>query len=307
MKVVILDSLFRSLDLETEVAERYGATVERWSGDRHQLADADVVAHVRTTIDSELISAMGRCWVITRFGTGVDTVDLGAAKAAGIDVVTVRDYCLVELTSHTLAIAFALVRRLSETAGAFDSNWQDVASRTPLARYGQAVVVGLGSIGRRVLTALLALGYDVTAVTRHQVALAQELGARVASLQEALETAQLVFLHAALDDSTRKLINAETLRAIPAHAIVVNTARLGLLDEAAVADALDQGRLGGLALDASLDRSSPLRRFANEPRVLVTPHVGWYSEQSAAALRRAAVSDALDRAVERQQLGVSKQ
>jgi phosphoglycerate dehydrogenase-like enzyme len=89
------------------------------------------------------------------------------------------------------------------------------------------------------------------------------------------------------------MIDARRLKTLPSEAILVDTARLGLLDEGAVADALDKRRLGGLALDATLPPTSPIRRFAGDPRVLVTPHIGWYSEASAARLRRAGIADAL--------------
>ncbi len=297
MKVVVLDSLYDSLDVEREAAELRSATLELWDGDPRSLADADVVAHIRTRVDAELISAMPRCRVIARFGTGVDTIDLAAAEAAGIAVVRVRDYCVPELPSHTLALAFTLVRRLAATANSLDTSWQEVAARTPISRYSTATVVGLGSVGRRVTAALLALGYTVFAVTRHAQEHARGLGADVVPLEDGLAAGEVVFLHSALDETTRNLVDERRLRLFRPHAILVNTARLGLMDEDAVAAALDEERLGGLAVDAELAATSPLRRFSGDPRVLITPHVGWYSEQSAAALRAATIDDALDAAL----------
>jgi phosphoglycerate dehydrogenase-like enzyme len=163
-------------------------------------------------------------------------------------------------------------------------------------------VIGIGSAGRRVAAALAALGYDVTAVTRHAQAEVEQAGWRLAALDDALPSADLIFLHAALDDSTRGMIDVRRLELVKPGAIQIDTARLGLIDEEAVAAALDAGRLGGLALDAMLDPTSPLRRFAGDRRVIVTPHLGWYSGESAAALRAAAVGDALDRARERQEV-----
>jgi len=302
VKVVVLDSLFDSLDVEERAAAEHGATLERWDGTRESLADADVVAHIRTRIGADLIAAMPRCSVIARFGTGLDTVDLDAAEAAGISVVGVRDYCVPELTTHTLALAFALARRLPDMSGELDLGWQEIAAERPIRRYANAAVIGIGSAGRRVATALAALGYEVTAVTRHAQAEVERAGWRLAALDDALPFADLIFLHAALDDSTRGMIDAKRLELVKPGAILVNTARLGLIDEDAVAAALDTGRLGGLALDAMLDPTSPLRRFAGDPRVIVTPHVAWFSEDSAAALRAAAIGDALDRARERREV-----
>ncbi len=293
MNVLVLDSLFGNLDVETAAAAALGGTVEAWTGDPAQLSKADVVAHVRTRIDAEMIGSMRRCRVIARFGTGLDTVDLAAAENAGISVVGVRDYCLPELASQTLLLAFALLRRLSETAGRLDVSWAGVAQDTPLRRADEVVVVGYGSVGRCVTAALIALGYRVTVVTRHGVDDALAAGVAVAPLDEALERGDMVFLSCALTEETRGLIDERRLHAMRPGAILVNTARVGLLDEAAAAAALDAGTLGGLGLDASLAATSPLRRFASDPRVLITPHIGWYSEQSATELRRRAIADAV--------------
>jgi D-3-phosphoglycerate dehydrogenase len=291
-KIVVLDSLFESLDVEQEAARRRSATIERWDGDPRSLADADVVAHVRTRVDAQLITALRRCRVITGFGTGLDTVDREAAAGAGIEVLTVRDYCVPELPTHTLALAFALVRRLAETTDVPNAGWDEVAAGYPISRRSQATVVGLGSVGRRVAAALSTLGYTVFAVTRR----ANDDGAayRRVALEEGLAQGDLVFLHTSLDETTRGLIDKRRLRAMRPGAILVNTARLALLDEEAVADALEDGRLGGLALDARLDPSSPLHRFLGDRRVLVTPHIGWYSDESASTLRRSAIEAALD-------------
>jgi D-3-phosphoglycerate dehydrogenase / 2-oxoglutarate reductase len=294
VKVIVLDSLYSDLALEEEAASAAGASLEAWDGDPDSLADADVVAHVRTRVDAALIAAMPRCRVIARFGTGLDTVDLEAAAAAGIAVRGVRDYCLPELASQTLAIGFCLLRRIRETAGLLDATWSEEAARHPLQRREDAAVVGFGSVGRRVAGALLALGYRVTVATEHAPEEAAALGAEVAPLDAALRGADIVFLHAALTAATERLIDARRLASMRSGAILVDTARLGLVDEEAVAAALDDGRLGGLGLDASLPPGSPLRRFAGDPRVLITPHLGWYSETSAAELRRRTIAEALD-------------
>jgi D-3-phosphoglycerate dehydrogenase / 2-oxoglutarate reductase len=302
--VVVLDSLFESLELEHEAAQSRSATIEPWDGDPRSLAGADVVAHVRTRVDAELIAAMPRCRVITRFGTGLDTVDQEAAAAAGIEVLTVRDYCVPELPTHTLALAFALVRRLTETTNDPGAGWDAVAAAYPIARDRQATVVGIGSVGRRVAAALSSLGYSVFAVTRHAPEQARAAGARVVALEKGLAEGDLVFLHTALDEATRGLIDEYRLRLMRPGAILINTARLGLIDQEAVAAALNDNRLGGLALDAKLEQDSPLRRFTSDRRVLITPHTGWYSEESAAALRRQAITTALDVVAAQENAGV---
>jgi phosphoglycerate dehydrogenase-like enzyme len=290
--LVVLDSLYDDIDLETKTASGRGVGVSAWDGTTDALADADCVVHVRTTIDSELIAAMPHCRVIGRFGTGLDTVDLEAAARAGIRVIGVRDYCIPELPAHTLALGLGLQRRLPEVAGVRGS-WADVARDTPLHRGRCAVVVGLGAVGRRLVAALQALGYEVLAVTR-SAELAALVGLEPTRVERALAAADLLFLQTSLDDETRGFLNSERIDSLKPGVIVVNTARLGLLDEADVAAALRSGRIGGLALDAILPADSPLADFSDDPRVLISPHVGWYSEESAAELRRRAVLATID-------------
>jgi D-3-phosphoglycerate dehydrogenase len=296
VKVVILDSLFDDLDVERHVAASYAAEIERWDGTVEGLAAADVAMHVRTRVDAGLIDGLTRCRVIGRFGTGLDSVDLAAAGAAGIKVVGVRDYCLPELPTHTLALGFALVRRVGELASEQAASWDVVAAERPVHRRPCAVVVGLGSVGARVAAALVALDYSVIAVSEHGHETAASLAIELVPLDAALARADIVFLHCALDDRTRGLIDARRLALFPRGALLVNTARLGLLDEHAVAAALADGQLGGLGLDAQLAAESPLRRYLGDPRVLVTPHIGWYSVESASELRRKAMAAALDAA-----------
>jgi phosphoglycerate dehydrogenase-like enzyme len=113
-------------------------------------------------------------------------------------------------------------------------------------------------------------------------------------LEAGLLSADFVFLHAALEPATVNLIDQRGLAMLPAGAILVDTARLGLIDQDAVARALASDRLGGVAIDARLPADSPLRQFVGDPRVLITPHVGWYSERSARELRERAVTNTID-------------
>jgi phosphoglycerate dehydrogenase-like enzyme len=285
--LLVLDSLFDSLEVERAEAVGRGWTLERWTGAHEELLNADVVAHVRTRVGAELIERLPRCRVIARFGTGLDTVDLGAAQAAGMAVIGVRDYCIPELSSHTLGLVFALRRRLGAvwSGEARELPWQDFADRFPIDGGTNATVVGFGSIGRAVAVALAAIGFKTTVVTRHGDAAARSAGFDVLPLDEGLGRADVVLLHSSLEPRSERMMDAGRLERMRTGAVLVNTARLGLLDEAAVADAVDAGQLGGLGLDAQLPATSPLRALMAHPNVLLTPHVGWYSARSARELR----------------------
>lgn len=293
-RLVILDSLFSDSDEEAAVANALGWQLDVWDGGNSMLSGADAVVHVRTNIDSTLLARMPRCRVVGRFGTGLDSVDLDATKDADIAVVNVPDYCVPEMTTHTVVLGLALLRRLPMAMSLphIDS-WSAFREAIPLSGGMRAAIVGLGRIGGSVATALQALGFEVGAVTSKPADLLERMGIHGESMWTAFAKSDIVFLHTALAPSTHHLVCPSLLKEARRGLIVVNTARLGLLDEGAVATALHDGRLGGLGLDALLDAKSPIRAFAESPNVIVTPHIGWYSERSALQLRREAVSSTI--------------
>jgi len=295
-RILVLDSLFDDLDVERSVASARGWEIMRWDGSAAPLTQADAVVHVRTRVDRTLIARLTRCRVIGRFGVGLDSVDRPVAAQRGMAVVNVRDYCLPEMTAHTLGLAFALERRLNgwRNEDWLDTDWQTFAKARPLLGRTRAAVIGLGSIGRAVAGALRDLAYEVVAVTTRGRVTAEGMGLPILPLEDSLRSADFVFLHAALGPATVNLIDRRRLALLRQGAILVNTARLGLIDQGAVAQALGSERLGGLGLDVRLEQDSPLRRFASDPRVLITPHVGWYSERSARALRELAITNSID-------------
>jgi D-3-phosphoglycerate dehydrogenase len=296
-RIVVLDPLFRELDLERSVAEARGWDLVAWDGDRGSLAGATALVHVRTSVDRALMERAPGLRVVGRYGTGLDSVDLAAAADLGVRVVGVRDYCTPELTSHTLGLAFALDRRIGDAAsGALgpDVEWRDVSAEQPIAGRLSATVVGFGTIGRAVSRALLACGLEVRVVTRHGAADARAIGATPVSLEDGVADAGFVLLHASLSAETATLIDARRIARMSQGTILVDTARLGLIDQDAVADALASGHLAGVGLDARLPATSPLRALLGDPRLLVTPHIGWYSERSARELRRRAIEQTID-------------
>jgi phosphoglycerate dehydrogenase-like enzyme len=306
--VVVLDGLFDTLDLEQAIAAERGWSVVPWDGSEAMLRAAKVVVHVRTKIDRFMLDKLSACRVIGRFGTGLDTIDLAAAAERGLRVVGVRDYCIPELTSQTLGLAFGLDRRLDAVRSnrlAADASWQEVAARQPMPGRATATVIGFGSMGAAVTRALLAVGLSVSVVTQHGAQEARDAGASPVPLDVGLARGGFVFLHAALNKETAGMIGRAQLELIPSGTILINTARIGLMDEAAVASALRGNNLSGLGLDAKLMPDSPLRAFLHDERVLVTPHIGWYSDRSALELRRRTIRDSILAFVNQDELGRS--
>jgi D-3-phosphoglycerate dehydrogenase len=293
---LVLDSPIDDLELERAVAAERGAALERWSGDPEALGQADFVLHVKTHVDRELLGHLRRGAVVARYGTGLDTVDRPAAAARDIAVVGVRDYATAEVAQHAVALALAVARGLGLPAPADPASaWNDVSER-PFGLAGPVGIVGLGTIGCATAVLFTRFGLEVMASARRRSAADGLVGVRLVSLDRLLAECELVSLHVALTQETHHLLDARRLAQMRREAILVNTARAGLVDGPSLLAALRAGRLRGAGLDAfegpagaelwrALDRES----F----NVVRTPHVGWYSRRSLERLRRRAVEEAI--------------
>jgi D-3-phosphoglycerate dehydrogenase / 2-oxoglutarate reductase len=234
-------------------------------------------------IDSAMLDRLPQIRAIGRFGTGVDCIDVDEATKRGIAVVNSGHYATEDVAAHTVALVLALVRRLPQAAASVQAGrWDALVVAKGVRRLSETTigVVGLGHIGRLVAQHLCALGTSV--VAHDAIATAAPPGVRLAaSLDELLRASDVVTLHVPLLPATANLLNRETLAQLPRGAMVVNTSRGGIVDEAALADALDAGHLSGAALDVfaeePLRADNRLREFDN---VLITPHMAFYSDGS---------------------------
>jgi D-3-phosphoglycerate dehydrogenase len=283
----------REVLAEAEVAVE--AAAPPWSGD-------DVVGLLSwEPVSAADLARLPALRVIATPSVGTDHIDVQAAIGRGIHVCNVPDYCVEEMADHALALLLALVRGVVELdrsvlSGAWDHEAAGMLRRASDVRLG---VVGFGRIGRALASRARALGMDVCAydplVSDEEIASA---GVRPqTTLAELLESSTAVSIHAPLTPETRRLIGPRELAVLPEGAYVVNVSRGGLVDTDALLEALESGRLGGVALDVldveppSLDSPAPAA-----PRLVVNPHAGWYSERAEEAVfRRAAesVRDAL--------------
>jgi D-3-phosphoglycerate dehydrogenase len=276
-----------------------GVTVESsappWSGD-------DVVGLVSwEPVTASDIGRLPSLRVIATPSVGVDHVDVAAATERGVWVCNVPDYCVDEMADHALALLLGLVRGVVELDRSVRGGGWDSKAAGPLRRVSdiRLGVIGFGRIGRALASRAKALGMDVCAhdplVSDDEIAAA---GVRPATLDALLETSTAVSLHAPLAPETRGLLGRRELELLPDGAYVVNVSRGGLVDTVALVDALESGRLGGVALDVlEVEPPSGESPAPAAPRLVVTPHAGWWSEQAEEAVfRRAAesVRDALD-------------
>jgi D-3-phosphoglycerate dehydrogenase len=260
-----------------------------------QAGDADVLINQYVPITGEVLEALPRCRLVVRYGVGVDNVDVEAAAERGVWVANVPDYGRDEVADHTLALAMALLRGVVVLDRSVRDGAWDLEGARPLRRLATLSwgVVGCGAIGRAVAGRAAGLGMRVLGYDLPQVESGPPI--RRVPLEELLAQADLVSLHAALTPSSRHLIGGDALAAMRPSAFLVNTARGGLVDAAALVAALDAGRLAGAALDV-LEGEPPDElgwRLVRHPRVVATPHAAWYSEEAFHTLKTEVAREAL--------------
>ena len=247
-------------------------------------AEADAVINTYAQLPAELIDRFERCRIIARTGIGVDTVDLAAATARGIVVTNVPEYCEDEVSDHAMALMLALARNVTRGNSVVHGGSWDLAEVKPIYRVrGRTVgLVGFGKIARLVATKAQGFGLGVLAFDPYvDPADAAALDVELVPFEELLARSDFVSVHAPLTPETRHLIGAEALAMMRPEAVVVNTARGGLVDVAALAEALDRGVIAGAGLDVLPDEP-PAADLAlyGRPNVILTPHTAFYSEES---------------------------
>jgi D-3-phosphoglycerate dehydrogenase len=261
-----------------------------------ETADADGLIVTTNVLTAEHIAALGpKVKVIGRAGIGLDAIDLDAAAQAGVAVINQPDYATNEVATHAIAMLLTMQRELVEADRRARQPWgtQEWLSHVAPLETLTLGLVGLGRIGRAVAVRALPLVGRVLAYDPMSPPLPDGVEA-AASLDELLAASDVLSLHLPLLPETEKLIGPDALSKVRPGALLVNVSRGALLDEDAVAEALEDGRLGGAALDVftqePLPQDSPLLRA---PRTLLSPHIAWYSTASGPRVRRDTVEDML--------------
>jgi len=268
-------------------------------------AEADaLLVSTREAVTREVLASLPRTRVISRYGVGLDNVDLSAATDYGIVVTHFPGYCTAEVADHALALILALNRRLVELdRDLHDGAWNrhGPATRTilrgpvPPLRELTLGIVGLGRIGRAVAERARPFGLALLAADPYLEPDAfAAAGVESVPLDDLLARSDFVTLHCPLTPESRGMIGAAELRRMKPSAFLVNTARGPLVDLDALAGALERGELAGAGLDVvypePLPADSPLYRL---PNVILTPHAAYYSERSVEVVRRETLNEAL--------------
>jgi D-3-phosphoglycerate dehydrogenase len=236
-----------------------------------------LIVRSRTRVTDEILAVADRLRVVGRAGVGVDNIDVESARRRGIAVLNAPGGNVVSAAEHTLALLLALVRRIPQADASLRRGRWDRAKFRGTELYGKTLgLIGAGRIGREVAKRAKAFGMRVVAYDPYiSPEAAQQAGLELLPFSELLRQADVVSVHTPLSDETRGLIGARELAAMKPTALLVNAARGGVVDERALAAALERGELAGAACDVfeqePIPGDHPLLGFEN---VVLVPHLG---------------------------------
>ncbi|EWY39939.1 2-hydroxyacid dehydrogenase [Skermanella stibiiresistens SB22] len=298
-QVVVLEGGFGGYEVERDVLRPFGANLVERScrGDREmlhgavQLADAVLVREC--PLDRAAFESMERCRIVVRYGVALDTIDLAAASDCRVPVANVPEFGVDEVSNHALGLLLAVARRIPSRDRDVRAGRWNIARAEPMHRLagGTLGLIGYGRIGAAFHRKAAALGFARTLV--HDPVLAEApAGTELAALGRLCLESDVISLHASLSGASRHLIGRSMIALMKPSAILLNTARGGLIDQAALVEALIEGRLFGAGLDV-FEREPPGadNLLMSAPGVVMTDHTAWYSEQSVADLQRAAAEE----------------
>src|SRR6478609_6693124 len=255
-----------------------------------------LVVRSQVQVDAELIAAATRLVVIGRAGVGVDNVDLDAATRAGIMVVNAPTGNTIAAAEHTLALLYGLARRTAPADASVRRGEWKRAQFTGLELRGRTLgIVGLGKIGQAIAVRARAMEMVVVVVddyvTTEQAA---NHGVELVEMDELLRRADVVTVHVPLTRATRGLISKAAIAKLKPGSIVLNVARGGVVDEAALADALRAGHLGGAGIDVFEHEPPTDSPLLDAPNTLLTPHLGASTAEAQILVAEEVASQVLD-------------
>jgi D-3-phosphoglycerate dehydrogenase len=243
---------------------------------------AGLIVRSATQVDAEMIEAAPHLQVVGRAGIGVDNIDLDAATRAGVLVVNAPNANTISAAEHTMALLLAQARRITEADASLRSGAWERKRFNGVELHGKTLgVVGLGRIGTLVAQRASAFGMRILAYDPYvSEERARRLGVELSGLAELFATADFLTIHLPRTNDTEGLVDAAMLATMKPTARLINVARGGIVDEAALADAVRNGTIGGAAVDVFAVEPTTESPLFGLPEVVVTPHLGASTQEA---------------------------
>lgn len=293
MKIVELDRETLGYDIDTSVLKTIGDFEEHEAADlettREYIKDADVIIFNKTRMNEELLKDAPNVKMLAITATGFDNIDLEYCKSRGIAAANVKAYSTPAVAQHTFAMALFVLEKISyydeyvksgrysSQSGFcnFDEKYNELSGKT----WG---IIGMGNIGRSVAKIAEAFGCKVIFYSASGNSTCTDYE-RV-ELETLLKESDVLSIHCPLSDRTRNLINRDTLKLMKRNAILINVARGPVVNDADLAEALNNGTIAGAGLDVlgvePMEKDNPLGLIKDSRKLLITPHMAWASVES---------------------------
>ncbi len=264
-----------------------------------QAADADAILTYGAPMTRRVMEKLSACQCVVRYGIGYDTVDTAAATDCNIIVINIPDFCLEEVANHAIALLLACAKKINILDRLVkQGKWREAkALQPPMGSiHGQTLgIVGCGNIGRTMARKAGCFGLEIIGYDPYvDKALTTEAGITLVSLDDLLQRSDYVSVHTALNAETRHLIGKKEFALMKPSAYLINTSRGAVVDEPAMIQALQDGRIAGAGLDVfekePVDPDNPLLRMDN---VICLPHSASYSDSAFSRLRRSVAQEAV--------------
>ncbi len=300
MKVLLTDYAWPDTSIEAEIVRRAGfelVTGPARAGiatEIEALAKQHQPAAIMTNwapVSAKTIEACPELRIVARLGVGLDNIAVEVATARGIWVTNVPDYCVEEVSDHALSMLLAWTRGLVPFDRAVKrGDWNPGGAKLRRLATMTVGVLGYGRIARRTVDKLAAFDARILVFNRSRPPTAHPRVAFV-KLDELLAASDAVIVHLPLTTGTNHLLDEEHLRGMRRGAFLINVSRGAVVDNVALEQALDDGRLAGAGLDVVEGEPNPPRSLVERPNVIVTPHVAFSSDVSIRELRQRAADD----------------
>lgn len=301
IKIVITDYYYADIEQEKAVFASMGLEYELLDltkvepggiKDAERLSeyikDADAVIVQFAKIDKDLIEQMEKCKVIARYAIGVDNIDVAAATQRGIYVANVPDYCISEVANTAIAHIMNALRKISISRDMLMAGSFDMQKIRPLQRTEDAILclLGFGNIARDVMWKMERFFGKIVVYDPYFKEKDAYSNVEFMEFDDAISAADVISVHVPLNDATRSMIDRTALSKMKDGVVIVNTARGPVIEEKALVEALDSGKVGFAGLDVIATEDFAQSSLLYNKKVTLTPHIGWCSEAAGKELQR---------------------
>ncbi|MFP4482030.1 MAG: C-terminal binding protein [Thermovirgaceae bacterium] len=300
-KVLMTDTIFPDMSIEEEELSKIGAELRLSDSDDPEALlsegkESDALLVNFAHVGADVINRLEKCKIISNAAIGVNNIDVDAATRKGIMVANVPDYCTEEVADHTVALFLSGIRKIVHLSERVKEGFWEIEDAKPIPRLRGKIygLFGCGAIGRTVARRVSAFGMEVVGYDPYapDEVLDEAKIRRIDNFEDFFSMVDAVSLHVPLTEDTCHIIDRKILEKMKPSAFMVNASRGALINEKDLYEALKGGTIAGAAMDV-LENEPPkeVPPLAKLPNVTVTPHVAFYSEESAIDLRQKAARE----------------